>query len=278
MSKLVLGLLMIAIVAISGCAQMAESNEQVKAGQAAAEAEGQAAVEQDAVDQAALEQVTNESLNISSGNMDYPAYLAAPSAEGKWPAVVMIHSFNGLEPGYMAMADQLASQGFVVIAPLWQTFERSPRDTIVAQLVNDSVSYLKTRQDVQGDHLGLTGFCAGGRYTMLLLPLMNESFSSGVAWYGFPYRGPDNQSRPADLANQLADPMLIIHGTHDQPSNISEIYQYATELNATGKYFELKVYQGEPHGFMIDDGQLSQSFPAKDAFWQMASFFDRTLK
>ena len=51
-----------------------------------------------------------------------------------------------------------------------------------------------------------------------------------------------------------------------------------TELNATGKYFELKVYQGEPHGFMIENGQLSQSFPAKDAFWQMVSFFDRTLK
>ena len=44
MSKLVLGLLMIAIVAISGCAQMEESNEQVEADQAAAEAEGQASM------------------------------------------------------------------------------------------------------------------------------------------------------------------------------------------------------------------------------------------
>jgi carboxymethylenebutenolidase len=40
----------------------------------------------------------------------------------------------------------------------------------------------------------------------------------------------------------------------------------------------MKVYQGEPHGFMIKDGQLSQSFPAQDAFWQMTSFFNRTLK
>jgi hypothetical protein len=29
---------------------------------------------------------------------------------------------------------------------------------------------------------------------------------------------------------------------------------------------------------MIKDGQLSESFAAKDAFWQMVSFFDRTLK
>ena len=40
----------------------------------------------------------------------------------------------------------------------------------------------------------------------------------------------------------------------------------------------MKVYQGEPHGFMIEGGQLSQSFAAEDALQQMASFFDRTLK
>jgi carboxymethylenebutenolidase len=40
----------------------------------------------------------------------------------------------------------------------------------------------------------------------------------------------------------------------------------------------MKVYQGEPHGFMIEEGQLSQSFAAEDALYQMASFFDRTLK
>ena len=124
----------------------------------------------------------------------------------------------------------------------------------------------------------MTGFCAGGRYTMLFLPQMSDTFKSGVAWYGFPYRGADNQSRPIDFVDQLELPMLIIHGTYDQSSPISEIYRYATELNASDKYFELKVYQGEPHGFMIDDGQLSQSSPARDAFWQMTSFFNRTLK
>ena len=98
---------------------------------------------------------------------------------------------------------------------------------------------------------------------MLFLSQMSDTFNSGVAWYGFPYRGADNQSRPVDFLDQLESPMLIIHGTHDQPSPISEIYNYTTELNASDKYFELKVYQGEPHGFMIDDGQLSQSSPGQ---------------
>lgn len=248
MKRLIVCLLMIALVGIAGCVNMNETAMPVK----------------------------NESVQIASGGENYPAYLAAPTANGKWPAVVLIHSFNGLEPGYKVMIDNLASEGFVVIAPEWQTFNRSPRDEVVGQLINDSVAYLKTRNDVNSSSIGLTGFCAGGRYTMLFLPQIKE-FKSGVAWYGFPYRGSDNQSMPADFIDELNVPMLIIHGTHDQASNVSDIYQYATDLNASGKYFEMKIYQGEPHGFMIENGQLSQSFPAKDAYWQMETFFNRTL-
>lgn len=220
--------------------------------------------------------VKNETVQISSGGKEYPSYFAAPG-EGKWPAVVLIHSFNGLEPGYKTMINNLASNGFAVIAPEWQTFNKSPRDEVVGQLIKDSVAYLKTRNEVNSSSIGLTGFCAGGRYTMLFLPQMD--FKSGVAFYGFPYSGgSNNQSKPADFIGQLKVPMLMIHGTHDQASKISDIYRYATDLNTSGKYFELKVYYGEPHGFMVQNGQLSQSFPAKDAFWQMATFFNRTLR
>ncbi len=221
--------------------------------------------------------VQNESLNISSQGMAFPAYLAAPTSEGKWPGIVLIHSYLGLEPGYKTLVDEFASSGFIVIAPEWQTFNQTPSDKMVDLLIKDSAAYLKTRNDVDIGHLGLTGFCAGGRYTMLFLPQMD--FRSGVAFYGFPYStGFRNESKPADFIGQLKVPMLIIHGTDDQASKISDIYRYAEELNATGKYFEMKVYQGEPHGFMVQKGQMSESFPAKDAFWQMVTFFNRTLK
>jgi carboxymethylenebutenolidase len=87
-----------------------------------------------------------------------------------------------------------------------------------------------------------------------------------------------NQSKPADFIEELNVPMLMIHGTYDQPIPIADIYRYATSLNASGKYFELKVYQGQPHGFMIVNGELSRSFVANDAFREMVTFFDRILK
>lgn len=217
--------------------------------------------------------ITSEEVEVMSGGQAYRSYLAAPSGEGAYPGIVLIHSFNGLEEGYRAMTDQLAAEGFVVLAVGWQTFERSPSDATMQELVQASVDYLIGRDDVDPARLGLTGFCAGGRYTMLFLPQF-EAFRAGVAWYGFPYRG---DTQPADLIDDLTAPMLIIHGTEDNPSPIGDIYRYAGALDDAGKYFELKVYYGEPHGFMLAGGQLRQDEVAQDAFDQMASFFRRKL-
>ena len=190
MKTLIFGLLMLAIVGISGCTWNVDNYKPEAS------------------------QVKGSMVNITSGNMTYPAYLAAPPGEGTKPAVVLVHSRNGLEPGYRNITDMLASEGYVVLSPAWQTFEQSPGDETVEMLLRDSVAYMRSRPDFNGN-IGLTGFCAGGRYTMLFLPQIDE-FRSGVAFYGFPYRGSANQSMPADMIEQLKAPLLIIHGTHDQ--------------------------------------------------------------
>lgn len=217
--------------------------------------------------------VESGEVEVVSGGQAYLSYLAAPAEDGPYPGVVLIHSFNGLEDGYRTMTDRLAAEGFVVLAVGWQTFERSPTDETMAQLLQDSVAFLSARENVDAEKLGLTGFCAGGRYTMLFLPQM-QAFGAGVAWYGFPYGG---ETQPANLIDDLAAPMLIIHGTEDEPSPIADIYRYAAALDEAGKYFELKVYFGEPHGFMLSSGQLREDEVAQDAFQQMASFFKRKL-
>lgn len=218
-------------------------------------------------------EVESGEVEVMSGDQAYPSYLAAPTSGGPYPAIILIHSFRGLEEGYRTMSDQLAAEGFVVLAVGWQTFEQSPPDDTVRQLVEDSIAFLGEREDVDPERIGLTGFCAGGRYTMLLLPQI-EALGAGVAWYGFPNQG---SPAPIDLIDQLTAPMLIIHGTADDPSPIAGIYDYATALQESGAYFELKVYYGEPHGFMLEGGQLRQDEIAQDAFNQMADFFHRKL-
>lgn len=217
--------------------------------------------------------VESSEVEVMSGDQAYQSYLAAPTEGGPHPAIVLIHSFNGLEEGYRTMTDQLAAEGFVVLAVGWQTFGREVSDDVMEQLLLDSVAFLQAREDVDPERLGLTGFCAGGRYTMLFLPQI-EAFNAGVAWYGFPYRG---ETAPADLVGDLTAPLLVIHGTEDEPSPIADIYRYATALGDAGKDFELKVYANEPHGFMLAEGQLSTDEVAQDAFDEMVDYFTRKL-
>jgi carboxymethylenebutenolidase len=217
--------------------------------------------------------VESADVEVTSGGQIYQSYLSAPGEGGPYPGIILIHSFNGLEDGYRTMVDQLASEGFVVLAAGWQTFERSPSDEVVSQLVQDSIAFLSARDDVDPARIGLTGFCAGGRYTMLYLPQI-EGLKAGVAWYGFPMRG---EPAAIDLVGDLTAPMLVIHGTADDPSPIADIYQYATALTNVGASFELKVYSDEPHGFMLSGGQLREDEVAQSAFREMADFFKRKL-
>lgn len=225
-----------------------------------------------AAQEAAMD-IESSDVEVTSGGQAYQSYLAAPTGDGPHPAIILIHSFNGLEEGYRTMVDQMAAEGFVVLAAGWQTFEQSPSDDVVSQLVQDSIAFLSERDDVDPERIGLTGFCAGGRYTMLLLPQI-DGLAAGVAWYGFPTRG---EPAPVDLVGDLDAPMLIIHGTADDPSPIADIYDYANALTDAGSYFELKVYYGEPHGFMLSNGQLRDDDVAVDAFNEMVDFFQRHL-
>ena len=222
--------------------------------------------------------VTGSMTTITAAGKTYPAYIAVPAPPGKHPGIVLLHSFNGLEPGYKVISDRIATDGFTVIAPEWQTFGRQAGDHEVEAVVRSSVAALQARPDTDASKLGLTGFCAGGRFTMLFLPQVEE-FKAGVAFYGFPYsQGNTNNTTPAEHIKELTDPLLIIHPSRDQASPISGIYNYTKELDAADKYFELKVYQGKPHGFMIVNGTLVQDTVAEDAYVEMTGFFRRMLK
>ena len=64
-------------------------------------------------------EVESSDVEVMSGGQTYLSYLAAPASGGPYPGIVLIHSFRGLEQGYRDMVDQLAAEGFVVLAVGW---------------------------------------------------------------------------------------------------------------------------------------------------------------
>lgn len=228
---------------------------------------------------ASAQAIKSEDVLVKSGEQEYKSYLSAPTNSTPKPAIILLHSFKGMQQGYRDLVDQMAENGFVTLALGWQTFEQEPSDNTVKTLVEDGLNYLAKRKDVNMNSVGLTGFCAGGRYTMLLLPQIKQ-FKAGVAWYGFPEQGgtETKPQTPSEVIDALESPLLILHGTKDRPSPIAGIYEYAQKLHEADKNFKLSVYQGEPHSYILNDGRLADTFASRDSQREMLAYFREWLK
>ena len=175
------------------------------------------------------------------------------------------------------MTDEFAAEGFVVLAIGWQTFRTQPALTRwLSSLCCDSIAYLSARADVDSTRIGLTGFCAGGRYTMLFMPQI-DAFGAGVAWYGFPNSG--DPATPADLVDELEAPMLIIHGTA-RPSQSDS--QTSTPMRrrlaqAGAKILSSRYMPMSRTASCLKTADLSRDEVANDAFEEMVTFFRRKL-
>ena len=63
--------------------------------------------------------VTGNTTTLTAEGWTYPAFVAAPAGAGGHPGLVLLHSFNELEPGYRTIVNEISTAGFVVAAPEW---------------------------------------------------------------------------------------------------------------------------------------------------------------
>ena len=127
-------------------------------------------------------------------------YLSMPGGTGPFPAVVVIHHGSGVDQfsrdmsdRLADMSDRLAEAGFAGIVP--NIFHRqndsnnpqelSPRERLsdpeTETDINATVEYLRSHSGIQGDNLGITGFCMGGRIVWLMAAA-NSRFKAAVPY------------------------------------------------------------------------------------------------
>ena len=229
-----------------------------------------------------LAAVTNTTVPGLNGGPDVRAYVAKPPGEGPFPVVIMIHEFFGLNAAITSMADGLAEDGYLVIAP--DTFRGStsqwiPRAiyqvvTNAPQQVNadlDSVyAWIESQPQVDSAKIGIAGFCYGGRVSMLY-SLHNNDIAATVIFYGSSETDPD-------ILKNLPGPVLGIFGGADASIPLEEVYALEDGLNAAGIPNEISIYEGQPHAFMTNMDEIRADNVKTQAWEQMLSFLDANLK
>lgn len=195
--------------------------------------------------------VTYGSPGGNSGEMR--GYLVAPSGEGPFPAVLVIHENRGLNPYIEDVARRAAVAGFLALAPDGlhpiggypgndddgREMQRSlDRDKLRQDMVN-SARFLKAHELSTGK-LGATGFCWGGSTTNFLAVTLGDELQAGAPFYG---GAPDSSDVPG-----ISAAMLVHYAEDDQRVNAMRP-DYAAALEANGVRHAMHTYPGTRHGF-----------------------------
>jgi carboxymethylenebutenolidase len=205
------------------------------------------------------------------------AWIVYPKTNRKAPVVVVVHEIFGLSTWVRGVADQVAADGFIAIAPDFlsrvrggptteelrgdsaQKLIRGVTTADQALVIDAAANYAMTRPAAEPKY-AVIGYCWGGSATWshaINGGLMG--FSGGVAFYGTPYtsRGtPATATTPAVAGALIADsmakitkPMMLLSGSKD--ARITALMpSIDSSMKAMHKSYSYTNYEGAIHGFL----------------------------
>lgn len=222
-----------------------------------------------------------ETYDSPNGNGEVRGYLVRPSkAEGKLPALLVIHENRGLNPYIEDVARRVAKAGFMALAPdgltsvggypgndaegreLQKTVDR-------VKLMNDffaGYEHLAARGDSTGK-VGAVGFCYGGGVCNALAVAYPELNAS------VPFCG--RQAKSEDVP-KIQAPLLLHFGELDKRINAGWP-DYEAALKANGKTYEGHIYPGANHGFHNDSTPRYDETNAELAWSRTIDWFNKYL-
>jgi carboxymethylenebutenolidase len=194
------------------------------------------------------------------------AWIVYPStANAKTPVVVVVHEIFGLSTWVRSVADQVAAEGFIAIAPDLESRVRGGPST--DELPGDSarkliagvnsvernrgisaVARYAMSQPSAAPRYAVIGYCWGG--TTVWLHAINggvPGFAGGVAYYGLPpFNGPVPN---ADSLTKIKVPVVLLSGSKDARITAG-MPALDSAMKALGKWFFGRNYEGAVHGFL----------------------------
>jgi carboxymethylenebutenolidase len=217
-----------------------------------------------------------------------PGVLAIPDErEGPVPAVVVIHDITGFKPDTRRHCRNFAEAGYAAIAPdlygggrvgcVVQTLLSIARDGGPANdVIATARRLLVDRPEVDGERVGITGFCMGGGFA--LLAAADDAYAVAAPFYG---SVPKSKERLRGIC-----PTLAQYGERDVAFR-SHWGRLAEHLESLGVEHEILVHPGVGHSFMNDHDTASFALgrytplraaydaPTEAIAWEkMLAFFD----
>lgn len=211
-------------------------------------------------------------------------YLSLPKGAGTHAGIVVVHEWWGLNDWVMQQADSLAAHGYIAFAPdLYHgkvAYDEATAHQLMSGLVEEdaiatvrgAADFLRTRQDVRANAIGVIGWCMGGKYA-IRLAAADPGIRACVAYYGAPITDPK-------AIHGIQAAMLGNFGAEDQGPSPEQVTTFEAALRQAGKKVDFKIYPGAGHAFANVNNPWGGYRPAaaKDAWRRTIAFLNQELK
>ena len=225
-----------------------------------------------------------EAVGYFAGDEDAQGYLAVPGGDGPFPAVILIHEWNGLVDRIRQMADAMAAEGYVALAAdlysgrtgsnpdenmaLVREVQGNPSQ-IIANL-DAAARFLRSRDDVTG-RIATMGWCFGGGIAL--------SYAIG---------GEEHEGTAIFYGSLVTDPAVLASLGHEIYGTFAEmdggippetVNQFVEALRSAGVDNDVHIYDAVDHGFWlrVDEEPELREAPALDAWLRLRAYLERTL-
>ncbi len=228
------------------------------------------------------------SLTVADGtNMD--AYTSFPKeGTGPFPGIILFQEAFGVNHHIRNVADRLASQGYIVIAP--ELFHRTgtgldlsyndfpavmPHMNVltVASLEADakaSFNWLQQQNAVIKNKIGSIGFCMGGKVSFITN--MSLPLQAAVSYYA------GRMPAIADRLHEIHAPQLMFWGGLDKHITPDQVDTVVKALQDANKEFINVTISYADHAFNCDERPSFHLQAAKEAWALTLAFFENKLK
>ncbi len=207
-------------------------------------------------------------------------YFVRPEGSGTFPGVVMIHENRGLRPEIKQAAEDLAREGYMVLAvdlfegDVLETQEEARAKTAQFNQTTGTANmraaaqYLRTQGATK---VGSWGWCFGGRQSVNLA-ISGEPLDATVVYYG---------GGMATTTAQLAPikwPVMGVFGDADQAIPTTTVKTFEDSLNTLGIDNEIYMYPGVGHAFANPSNPNHAPAETADAWMKTVAFLNKHLK
>jgi carboxymethylenebutenolidase len=203
--------------------------------------------------------------------------LHIPDGDGPWPGVLVFPDAAGARETFRQMGDRLADTGYVALIPDiyyragdWAPFdiatvfsdpqERGRLFGLIGGLTNDRVvadagaysDFLLARPEVSGSAIGTTGYCLGGRMSLVAAGGLGSKIAAAASFHGGRLAVADDPSSPHLAADRIAATVYVAGAQDDDSFTRAQAKLLEDALTDAGVSHTVEFYPAH-HGFAVPD-------------------------